>query len=506
MRKKYFMYSFFSSILGQVVTIICGMILPSVLIRVYGSQVNGAISSITQFLSYIALLEGGIGGVARAVLYKPLSTRNTEEISSVMAYIKSFFQKLSFVFILYALFISVNFQTIARNNQFDWFFTFGLAIVISFSTLAEYCFGISYNILLQADQKIYITTLLNTATTFVNTTLACVMAYFGVHIILLKLLWSAGHFVRILVLNIYVKKHYKLIKCAASKNVMPQRWSGLGQHIAYYLHNNTDVAVLTVLVGLSEVSVYSVYSYVVRSINTLVLTFVSNMEAIFGSMLAQKEEKALQNFMSQMEFLVHTIASICFATGMSVILSFVDLYTKGVSDAQYHQPIFAMVLMTAQLITCIRQPYHSLIIAAGHFKQTAFPAYAEAVLNIGLSVILCYRYGMIGVAFGTMISVGYRMIYYIFYLSKNIIDRPVRYAFKRSAVTFATVALGYGASSYVLSFFPSAQNYLQWFGCTIGAFVVCSIIAVCSSLLFYPSEIFYFLNEIKALFKKILLK
>ena len=39
----------------------------------YGSDVNGLVSSITQFLGYIALVEGGVGGVIRAALYKPLA-------------------------------------------------------------------------------------------------------------------------------------------------------------------------------------------------------------------------------------------------------------------------------------------------------------------------------------------------------------------------------------------------------------------------------------------------
>ena len=52
-----------SAILLQVVTAVSGIILPRIIITNYGSGVNGLIASITQFLSYIALLETGIGGV-----------------------------------------------------------------------------------------------------------------------------------------------------------------------------------------------------------------------------------------------------------------------------------------------------------------------------------------------------------------------------------------------------------------------------------------------------------
>ncbi len=47
---------------------------------------------------------------------------------------------------------------------------------------------------------------------------------------------------------------------------MTQKLTGLSQHIAYFLHSNTDVAGLTFLTNLSMVAVYSVYHMVVNSI------------------------------------------------------------------------------------------------------------------------------------------------------------------------------------------------------------------------------------------------
>lgn len=49
------------SILLQIVTFFRGLILPHIIIPAYGSDINGLISSITQFLAYISLLEAGVG-------------------------------------------------------------------------------------------------------------------------------------------------------------------------------------------------------------------------------------------------------------------------------------------------------------------------------------------------------------------------------------------------------------------------------------------------------------
>ena len=62
-----------ASIGYEMVAVICGLILPRLILSTFGSSYNGITSSITQFLSCVTLLRAGIGGVTRASLYKPLA-------------------------------------------------------------------------------------------------------------------------------------------------------------------------------------------------------------------------------------------------------------------------------------------------------------------------------------------------------------------------------------------------------------------------------------------------
>lgn len=82
------------SLLGQAVVLVCGLIVPRFFLEAFGSEAYGAIASISQFLSYITLLEGGIGGVARASLYKPLAEKNYVTVSKVICEIKRFFKAI----------------------------------------------------------------------------------------------------------------------------------------------------------------------------------------------------------------------------------------------------------------------------------------------------------------------------------------------------------------------------------------------------------------------------
>ena len=59
------------SIVLQIVTIISGFIIPRQILLAFGSEVNGLVNSITQFLNYISLIEGGLGSVIMTALYQP---------------------------------------------------------------------------------------------------------------------------------------------------------------------------------------------------------------------------------------------------------------------------------------------------------------------------------------------------------------------------------------------------------------------------------------------------
>lgn len=82
-RKKLLALNTSTSLFYQVTTIICGFILPRLILQSFGSEVNGLVNSITQFLAIISFLELGVGSVIQSSLYKPLAEKNNDQISKV---------------------------------------------------------------------------------------------------------------------------------------------------------------------------------------------------------------------------------------------------------------------------------------------------------------------------------------------------------------------------------------------------------------------------------------
>ena len=77
--------NFFFLAVNEAIAIAFGLILPRMFIISYGSEVNGLLNSLSQFLVCLNLFEAGIGGVTLQALYKPVAEDDWDAISGVMA-------------------------------------------------------------------------------------------------------------------------------------------------------------------------------------------------------------------------------------------------------------------------------------------------------------------------------------------------------------------------------------------------------------------------------------
>lgn len=492
MRSKLALRNMVSSLLLQFVTMVCGIILPRLFIGTYGSAVNGTAASITQFLSYIVLFEAGVGGVVRAALYKPLADRDHGRISSILRTADVFFRKVALVFIGYCVLIACIFPFFVREH-FDFLFTASLVLIIAVSTFSQYYFGMSRQVLLQADQRRYITADLQIFTVLLNTALTVLLIRLHCPVHIVKLGTALVYALRPVLLRLYVQKHYAPdLHAVPDNSAIRQRWDGFGHHTAYFLHTNTDIFVLTVFSGIlrtleiADVSVYTVYYSVVSGIEKVTAAFSSGIEAAFGNMIAKKETETLQKNFRVYEFFSFTLTTVLFTCTGILLLPFIGVYTRGVTDADYIRPLFGFLLTAAEAVYCLRIPYNNVTLAAGHYRQTRNGAFLEAGINIVGSLVLIVPMGMNGVALATLLAMSVRTVQYALYLSKHILCRPFTVFLGRCFVNLAACVL----TVLAVRLLPAMQitNYLQWFIYGVCVFALCALIVVPLNVLFYRRD------------------
>ena len=483
MEKRVIAKNIICSLALQFITIISGFVIPKVILSHFGSDVNGLISSITQFLNYIQLLEGGLSSVVMAALYKPLAEGNTKKTSAVINTTRSFFRKISYIYVVYVGLIAVLYPLIV-DSGYSYKYTASLVFVLAFNLFVQYFFSLTLKLLLNADRKVYVVSLTQIAIVLCNMIAVVICARLFEDILVIKLVSAVVFLIQPVVYGIYVNKNYRLDKSVPKDNgALSQRWDGFGINLAYFVHTNTDVIILTIFSTLANVSVYAVYLMVINAMKNLVLSISHAIIPSFGkSLVTDKNEIANEKF-ELYEVGVYIVTSIVFTCGMFLITPFIRVYTQNIHDANYEQYVFGYLLTIAEMVYCFRDPYVSATYAAGHFKQVTKYAYIEVILNLLFSLALVKRFGIIGVAVGTLVSMIYREVAHVLYLKNNILFRPIKMFVKKNLVYGASIVIIVLFSNLVFN--DNVNGYLQWFILAIKTGTTCLIIIGLGTFVFY---------------------
>lgn len=465
-----------SALLLQAATMAQGLILPRLILSFFGSDVNGLISSITQFLGFISLLEGGLGAVVLAELYRPLEEQNESKIKRILESCQAFFNQLTAVFIVYTVALAIVYPLFI-TRQFSFAYTSCLVMILSITTLTQYLFSITYKLYLQATQKLYIVNYISCVTISINTLSAVVIMLFFPSIHAVKLCSGIIYLFQPFAFRHFIHQKYQLknsLRAHIDKSALRDRWSGFSQNLAHFINMNTDVAVLTLFTSLDTVSVYSVYMLAISALRSIIASIGNSYQSALGKYLVEDDREKINVNFCKFENFFWFLGVSAFSTCMLLINPFVSLYTQGIKDANYFQPGFAILIVIANMIYVLREPYRLLILAAGKFRETNFGAIMEAILNLSISVFLVLRYGLIGVALGTLIAITYRMLYFIWYLSRHVLHKQYR--------GYAVFVL---TSVSVLSINLIAYREVRIQPVTMIGFCGCGLVVVLSNAILY---------------------
>lgn len=412
------------ALLAQFVITICAFVISHKILATYGSEANGLLQSVTRFMSFITLLEGGFGGVIKAAFYKPLHQADRLQLCRLFNSTRRIFARLGFIILVYAIIIGLFFNQLS-DSSYDRWTCFALVLVISGATIAEYVVGISYDLILQADQKVYISSGINIVFHVLRVGIMYLVILLRGSLFAMEAAFLVLFMVKVSVLRYIARSQYDFT-LTKERQIIESRWDGMIQHIAYSIHNNVDIILITLFLTLRDVSVYSVYSMIVAAVNKVTKAIATGTSASFGKIIASGDNERLCKASEKYVFSSSVVSAAVFATVSGIVMPFVGLYTRGVSDAEYRQPVYAYLIILAEAVYCLRIPVKTIVGAAGHYRQTRNGAMVEAGINLVLSLALIPWIGIPGILAATLVAMIYRTIDLTRYLIKHLLLRRTK--------------------------------------------------------------------------------
>lgn len=493
MRTKLAFKNTLISLLLQIVTAISGLIIPRFFTATYGSSINGLVSSISQFIVYLSLVEAGIGAAGIVQLYGPLVRQEQDEIDRIMSGARLFYRRSGFIFLFLVLLLAGCYPRIISHEIADTFFIRSMILVLSVNGIVDYFILGKYRMLLVADQKNYVVSQIQIIGVLLTMIVSITLIKLNANPLLVKMIVAIIYLLRTALVVYYVRKNYPELNMTVlpKKEAFKHKSSALLHQVVGMICNNTDLVLLTILLknnALVQVSIYSVYNLVAYALTSLLESIAIGLRAAFGQIISENQKDLLQKSYSQFEFLYINLLFVVYTCMGVLMFSFITLYSQDFEDASLYTSWPLVWLFTLiGLVQNLRIPGSTIQVAAGHFKETQVAAVLEASINLTVSLVLIFKFGIVGVLIGTLCSYLYRTSYVIYYTDRNFIENSLsKTLFRIFRSGLIAIIIGYLLTVTVTNY---AQTWQTWVLSAIVVFLVSSVGLVGVNSLFEPQVV-----------------
>jgi hypothetical protein len=161
---------------------------------------------------------------------------------------------------------------------------------------------------------------------------------------------------------------------------------------------------------------------------------------------------------------------------------------SGITDANYIQPVFALLLLLSEAINCFSLVYSTLPISANQLKQSRWGSYGEAIINVTLSLILIHWNPLLGVALGTLTATTFKALFYMRYTAKHILHCSAWRVMGRFAGAVAVLLL-VSCVGMTLMWNVPMENFLVWVFWAGITFVAVGAAALVFGMAAFPAEL-----------------
>lgn len=401
MRTKSTIINFITDAVPQVIILILGLIKVRLFLRFLGDEQLGLYQLYVQIVTYLVLLEGGVGSAMLFRLYKPIAEKDNEKVSQTVGAGKVIFNIVGLIILLCGIGVSFFIDNFIKENSFSFTYM-QITFILYLISQVLYYFTVPERVVFEAEQKKYIPNLVFQLITLLKAIAEIVIILMGKGLIeILISLIICSLVANIIIVCIYKKQHKYINKKAKKdfsmiKDVKDLFINTLGNLIS----NNIDIIIISKFIGLSQVAIYSTYNYFVEAIKQFIDKITGSTMAGIGNLMLEDKQKAYDVF-EEFNNLVFYLATIICIPFYIIINAFIKIWYEGnILTKEVYAILFTLIL----LYQIIRVPLKVYTLSTGKFRQVKNFVLLEIVINLILSLILVHFMGISGVLLATIIS------------------------------------------------------------------------------------------------------
>lgn len=503
MRTKKAMLNSVVNMSTYVVNMLLSFVITSLFLRKLGNDLYGLNGLYSSILSYLSLMELGIGVAIVFSLYKPFAEDNKEKVKGYLDYYGKFYRTIGAIVLVVGICMIPFLQFFIKGeiNLLDANLYFFLILI---NTSMSYMFSHKLCIINVA-QEGYIVSSAVTASKLVISLLQIIMFQFYPSFYIYIIIQIVVNLIYYISLNVYINKKYAWLKNVKGKIDNVEKKELLKNIKSLFMHKigailvfSTDNLVISGFLNLTVVGIYNSYNLVISGIQGVISSAIAGITPSIGNLLAEDKMDVAYSVHKKLFFLSFWIASFVGISLVNTLKQFVILWVgpKQVLDT------FTIILIIINFyITLMRSSTERFQEASGLYYYDRYAPLIEGGINLVASILLVNFIGLAGVVLGTVISniaiicwVKPKIVYK--YLFKKPLREYFKMYFKGLLIALIPLFITYNLTSSI-----KLVNSIPMF--ILNCFINIAVINVFYLLIFWRSEEFkYFKDLVLGMLKK----
>lgn len=480
-------------IITQVLSLILSFVSRTVFIKILSEEylgINGLFSNILSTLSFVEL---GFGTAIIYMMYKPVAEGNKERIKTLVSYYKKVYFIIGMAMLILGIMV-IPFMDYIIKEPPNIPENLNLLYVLFLINTSIGYFYSHKTAIINAHQKNYIISIYNQIFKWLQLILQIIFLIITKDYILYLVIQIVCTLLNNIFLSIKANKMFPYIKEKNVEKISQEDKKNMNSKIKslifYKLNpsilNGSDNLILSAVVGVSEVGIYSNYYLITNYLSLFINQITNSLESSIGNLNAASTKEKKEDIFYKVLFLCFFIYGLSTVLLMALINDFINIW---IGEKYLFDNLVVFSIMLYVYVNGVNFACYSFRTTSGLFEKAKIIPLIEVILNIVISIVLAKYIGTAGVFFGTSIAKFLtffwsdpKLLYGNLFKKENIKN----YFFKYFRYIFTT--LGVGALVFTLSNLIPASNYLTWI-------IKAIILGIISLLLFIALT--YNTNEFK---------
>ncbi len=419
----------FSNWTGLVVGVLLAFFVSPVVVNSLGNEAYGIWVLIVSITSYFTILDFGINTAVVKYVSEYLVKRNLEKLNEISSASFTFFFLMSLVAGIVCVVIAFNFETLFRKTSFSSEYILIVFLIVGL----DLCINISFVVIqaiLQGAQKFLGINIVNITVNIIKSILIVIFLLNGYSLIVLASIQLFASIIKYISLYYFLKHTHPDIRIRFTR-LKKQTWKkivnysmysfliALAGKISFY----SDSLIIGVYTQIEEITFFAIPSMITQYLLQFVWAIIAVFIPVISSKNALSGSSSISRYYASGSKNVLLIVSPIFVILLAIGEEFISIWMG--SEYQYKSGSVLHILLLGYYFHLVQLVSQGLLKGLNQHKYIAYILILEAGLNLLLSIILVPHYGIIGVAWGTVIPMLLANVVLIPYFTCKTLKLPL---------------------------------------------------------------------------------